>query len=121
MPQPPLAALVFDLDGVLLRTTMAKHDAMLSVLAPIAADRDAISRAILRRGGVPRRDKLREIVTELGGNAPSSIELDTLLQRYDTLPQVTIAVLEGAVMGGGFGLACIADVAIAHHDAQFAM
>lgn len=45
----------------------------------------------------------------------------TLLQRYDALPQVTIAVLEGAVMGGGFGLACISDVAIAHKDAQFAM
>lgn len=45
----------------------------------------------------------------------------TLLQRYDALPQVTIAVLEGAVMGGGFGLACISDVAIAHADAQFAM
>ncbi len=45
----------------------------------------------------------------------------TLLQRYDALPQVTIAVLEGAVMGGGFGLACISDVAIAHQDAQFAM
>ncbi|MFZ5723312.1 MAG: enoyl-CoA hydratase/isomerase family protein [Pseudomonadota bacterium] len=45
----------------------------------------------------------------------------TLLQRYDALPQVTVAVLEGAVMGGGFGLACIADVAIARHDAQFAM
>lgn len=45
----------------------------------------------------------------------------TLLERYDALPQVTIAVLEGAVMGGGFGLACISDVAIAHVDAQFAM
>lgn len=44
-----------------------------------------------------------------------------LLQRYDALPQVTIAILEGAVMGGGFGLACISDVAIAHKDAQFAM
>ncbi|MFZ5756252.1 MAG: enoyl-CoA hydratase/isomerase family protein [Pseudomonadota bacterium] len=45
----------------------------------------------------------------------------TLLQRWDALPQVTVAVLEGAVMGGGFGLACISDVAIAHRDAQFAM
>lgn len=45
----------------------------------------------------------------------------TLLQRYDALPQVTVAVLEGAVMGGGFGLACISDVAIAHKDAKFSM
>jgi isohexenylglutaconyl-CoA hydratase len=31
----------------------------------------------------------------------------------------TVAVLEGTVMGGGFGLACVADVAIAAPSAQF--
>ena len=31
----------------------------------------------------------------------------------------TVAVLEGAVMGGGFGLACVADVAIAGTSAVF--
>jgi len=30
-----------------------------------------------------------------------------------------VAVLEGAVIGGGFGLACVADVALAHEDAKF--
>lgn len=30
-----------------------------------------------------------------------------------------VAVLEGAVMGGGFGLACVADVALAHANARF--
>jgi isohexenylglutaconyl-CoA hydratase len=30
-----------------------------------------------------------------------------------------VAVLEGAVIGGGFGLACVADVAIAHAGARF--
>jgi len=30
-----------------------------------------------------------------------------------------VAVLEGAVMGGGFGLACVADVAVAHAGAKF--
>jgi isohexenylglutaconyl-CoA hydratase len=36
-------------------------------------------------------------------------------------PQVVIALLEGAVLGGGFGLACISDVAIADRDAKFGM
>ncbi len=36
-------------------------------------------------------------------------------------PQVIIAVLEGAVLGGGFGLACVSDVAIAASDAQFGL
>ncbi len=31
----------------------------------------------------------------------------------------TVAVLEGTVMGGGFGLACVADVALAGTSAQF--
>ena len=30
-----------------------------------------------------------------------------------------VAVLEGAVIGGGFGLACVADVAVAHAGAKF--
>ena len=36
-------------------------------------------------------------------------------------PQVVITVLEGAVLGGGFGLACISDVAIAHSNATFGL
>jgi isohexenylglutaconyl-CoA hydratase len=31
----------------------------------------------------------------------------------------TVAVLEGTVMGGGFGLACVVDVALAGDSAQF--
>jgi len=44
-----------------------------------------------------------------------------MLQRLDQLPQVTIAVIQGEVMGGGFGLACISDVAIALDTAKFSM
>lgn len=36
-------------------------------------------------------------------------------------PQVVITMLEGAVLGGGFGLACISDVAIASKNALFAL
>ena len=36
-------------------------------------------------------------------------------------PQIVVAVLEGAVMGGGLGLACISDLAIAGKNARFAM
>ena len=38
---------------------------------------------------------------------------------YSQSPLAVVAVLEGAVMGGGFGLACCADVAIASHTADF--
>lgn len=38
---------------------------------------------------------------------------------YSQSPLAIVAVLEGAVMGGGFGLACCADVAIASRSADF--
>ncbi len=38
---------------------------------------------------------------------------------YSKSPLAVVAVLEGAVMGGGFGLACCADVAIASQTADF--
>jgi isohexenylglutaconyl-CoA hydratase len=44
-----------------------------------------------------------------------------MLQTIDEAPQATIAVVEGAALGGGIGFASTADVTIATHDAQFAM
>jgi isohexenylglutaconyl-CoA hydratase len=43
----------------------------------------------------------------------------TMITCVDRAPQAVVAVLEGAVMGGGMGLACVADVAIARSDASF--
>lgn len=43
------------------------------------------------------------------------------ITRANELPQVLITVLEGAVMGGGFGLACISDVGIVEKSAQFGL
>jgi isohexenylglutaconyl-CoA hydratase len=37
------------------------------------------------------------------------------------LPKVLVAVVEGAAMGGGLGLACVADIALAREDAKFAL
>jgi isohexenylglutaconyl-CoA hydratase len=45
----------------------------------------------------------------------------TLLQAVEAVSQVVIVVLQGAVLGGGFGLACVSDIAIADHQAQFGL
>jgi isohexenylglutaconyl-CoA hydratase len=42
-----------------------------------------------------------------------------LCAAYANTPLAVVVVLEGAVMGGGFGLACVADVAIASDTAAF--
>ena len=42
-----------------------------------------------------------------------------LCQKLNETLQVTIAVVEGAAMGGGFGLVCVCDVVLAHETAKF--
>jgi isohexenylglutaconyl-CoA hydratase len=44
-----------------------------------------------------------------------------LLREAEQLPQVLITVLEGAVLGGGLGLACVSDIAFAQADAKLGM
>ncbi len=42
-----------------------------------------------------------------------------LCVAFDRTPLATIAVLEGTVMGGGFGLACVVDIALAGRSVSF--
>ncbi len=44
-----------------------------------------------------------------------------MLEMVNSAPQAVVAVVEGAAMGGGFGLACVADITIAAADTRFAM
>jgi isohexenylglutaconyl-CoA hydratase len=44
-----------------------------------------------------------------------------MLMIANQAPQAVVTILEGAVLGGGFGLACISDIAIAKSDAQFGL
>ena len=51
---------------------------------------------------------------------PLNRRFGTLLQALCALPQWFIVAVEGAAMGGGFGLVCCADHVLAHSGAQFA-
>lgn len=48
-------------------------------------------------------------------------EFGRMITYANQIPQVLIVVTEGAVLGGGFGLACISDVALSASDAQFGL
>ncbi len=44
-----------------------------------------------------------------------------IYREIDTLPQVVLALVEGAAIAGGLGLACVADVTIVTRSARFAL
>jgi len=44
-----------------------------------------------------------------------------LITTANSIPQALVAVLEGNVLGGGFGLACVSDVAITLTDTTFGL
>jgi len=63
--------------------------------------------------------------------APANGEEDPLVAPYrqfgdalralNTLPQATIAIVEGSAVGGGFGMACCSDIVLLHESAGFGM
>jgi methylglutaconyl-CoA hydratase len=52
-------------------------------------------------------------------NEEDAFAMAEMLRKLHSLPQVTIALVHGAAMGGGAGLAAACDVAIAHKDTKF--
>ena len=44
-----------------------------------------------------------------------------MIEKVDAAPQSVVAVCEGAVLGGGFGLACVADVTLVEAKAEFGL
>ena len=60
-----------------------------------------------------------------GGGREAVIEQSkrggAMFDLVNTMPQVVIALVEGAAMAGGFGLACCCDVVICDSNAKFAM
>lgn len=51
----------------------------------------------------------------------SAGNLDEMLRTVNQAPQIVIAKIQGAALGGGFGLACVSDIAIADVDAKFGL
>jgi isohexenylglutaconyl-CoA hydratase len=47
--------------------------------------------------------------------------LDKMLRAINEAPQVVVTKVEGAAMGGGFGIVCVADIAIASTEAKMGL
>lgn len=75
-------AVVFDLDGVIVKTNFVKHAAMVSLFADHPDQQGAISEFILSNGGVPRRAKLAHLLQHALRTEPTEALLSEYLHRY---------------------------------------
>lgn len=96
-----------------------------------AAPNDAVRALVLRgsagffcAGGNVGNFQSRLQADAHGGEDPvvhSNRAFGHVLQALTALPMPVMAVVEGAAMGGGMGLACCADIVLATEDARFAL
>lgn len=138
MTLPHVTALDLDLSGGWLTIwfnqpdsrnamTQALTEDLLAVLDAVRDNRDVRGITLRGRGGVfcsgGDLKSFRNTLQSL--DDPDAVMVASkrgarIFDTVNTMPQVVIAVVEGAAMAGGFGLACCADVAIVHADAKFA-
>ncbi|WP_296127772.1 enoyl-CoA hydratase-related protein [Pseudomonas sp. Ga0074129] len=129
--------LLLNLDAGVLHVTLNRPDsrnamslAMVGELRAVleSVRHDASVRAIVLRGAGGHFCAGGDIKDMAGARAAGAEAYRTLNRAFGSLleeaqhaPQVLIAVLEGAVLGGGFGLACVSDIALCQQDAKFGL
>lgn len=75
-------------------------------------------------GDIKDMAQLRGEALSVGTNQPYvdfNRQFGYMIEQVDQAPQTVVAILEGAVLGGGFGLACVSDIAISRADAKFGL
>jgi len=100
-----VAAVVFDLDGVIVKTNFVKHAAMLSLFADHPDLQPTISEFISSNGGVPRRAKLAHLLQNYLRAEPTDALLSEYLRRYAIQLEHQLAVAP-MVEGVGEFIAC---------------
>ena len=101
---------------------------LITVFKEIRDDRGIRGVTLRGRGGVfcaggdlrQFRDQFQAVENE-EDILKMSCEAAEIFDLVNGAPQVTIALIEGSAMAGGFGLACCCDVTIVASDARFAM
>jgi isohexenylglutaconyl-CoA hydratase len=142
--QPPLETLATVLEGSVLHVTLNRPEvrnamslAMVTELLRVLAQAESGGevRVIVLRGagghfcaGADLKDMAVARMAAMQPSASGSLsnavaaanaQFGELCVAYGKTPLALVAVLEGTVMGGGLGLACVADVALASPSAVF--
>lgn len=134
---PDCQTLLLELHGGVLHITLNRPDSrnamslqmvaeLRAVLAAVHDDRTVRALVLSGAGGhFCAGGDIKDMASARVQGADAYRELNrafgALLEQAQHTPQVLITVLQGAVLGGGFGLACVSDVAISDHKAQFGL
>jgi methylglutaconyl-CoA hydratase len=127
-----MGALRVERDGDLLRVTLARPErrnafdaALIAELTEAFAD-VGDARAVLLAGDGPSFcagadvDWQRaSIDLSYGENVEDALRLYRMLEAIDSCPAPVVARIQGYALGGGSGLVCCTDVAVAAEDAVF--
>jgi len=102
---------------------------LLAALAAVRDDRSVRGITLRGRGGIfcagGDLKSFKSMASGQGNTSRGDIaEMSkggaSMFETVNTMPQVVIALVEGAAMAGGLGMACCADVMIVEKDARFA-
>jgi isohexenylglutaconyl-CoA hydratase len=134
---PACQTLLLELHNSVLHITLNRPDSrnamnlqvvaeLRSVFAAVADDREVRALVLSGSGGhFCAGGDIKDMANARAHGAAAYRELNrafgALLEEAQQVPQVLITVLQGAVLGGGFGLACVSDIAMADHQAQFGL
>jgi len=134
---PDCQTLLLELHGGVLRITLNRPDSrnamslqmvdeLRAVLTAVHDDRTVRALVLSGAGGhFCAGGDIKDMASARVQGADAYRELNrafgALLEEAQHTPQALITVLQGAVLGGGFGLACVSDVAISDHKAQFGL
>jgi isohexenylglutaconyl-CoA hydratase len=120
---PPFASITLNRPAV---KNAMNNQMVLDILAAFEALRDNRDvRAIVLSGAdgtFCAGGDLKEMqALQSGATDNFSGTLDQMLRAINEAPQVVIAKIEGSAMGGGFGIVCVADIAIASTEAALGL
>ncbi|MCA9906812.1 MAG: enoyl-CoA hydratase/isomerase family protein [Anaerolineae bacterium] len=134
---PDYETLQIDLDPPFVQVTLNRpevrnamnHQMVEDLIAVfgVLRERDDIRAAILRgaRGTFCAGGDFDELRAAIDMDEAQQIartaRVDTMLRTINHAPLITIAVVDGAALGGGFGLVCVTDVAIASTAARLGL
>ncbi|MBC3269167.1 enoyl-CoA hydratase/isomerase family protein [Pseudomonas sp. SWRI81] len=134
---PECQTLLLELHGGVLHITLNRPDSrnamslqmvgeLRALLAAVRDDRAVRALVLSGAGGhFCAGGDLKDMANARAQGAEAYRELNrafgALLEEAQHAAQVLICVLQGAVLGGGLGLACVSDIALADHQAQFGL